>query len=112
MKTPQFSAAVQYREHFAWVQQVLCVEGTFQPLLVVKINRGEHLPHEIALLDANAMLAGQHTTHADAKSQNISTEGLGSFQLIGLAGIEQDQRMKVSVTGVEDVGAGQAVFLR
>ena len=72
----------------------------------------EHRLHEIALLDADAVLAGQHAAHLDAQPQDLGAERLGALQLAGLVGVVQDQRMQVAVAGVEDVGDAQAVLLR
>ena len=43
----------------------------------------------------------------DAQLQDLGTEVLGAPQLVGVVGVEQDQRMQVAVAGVEDVGAAQ-----
>ncbi len=50
------------------------------------------------------MLAGEHAAHLDAEAQDVGAEGLGAFQLAGLVGIVEDERMQIAVAGVEDVG--------
>src|SRR5690349_10015471 len=107
---PELGAAMQHREHLAGVEQAFGIERAFQALLMRKVDLGEHLAHEVALLDADAVLAGQHTAHTDAQPQNVGSEGLGAVELLLLAGIEQDQRMEVAVARMEDIGAGKAVF--
>lgn len=37
--------------------------------------------------------------HLDAKPQDIGAKGLGLFQIAGLVGVEQDQRVHIAVTG-------------
>src|ERR1700759_5312660 len=63
----EFGAAVQGRKHLSRIEQPLRVEGAFQPLLLVEIDLRKHLRHQIALLDADAMLAGQHAADLDAE---------------------------------------------
>src|ERR1700754_2680287 len=63
----EFGAAVQSRKHLSRIEQARRVEGAFQPLLLVEIDLAEHLRHQIALLDADAMLAGQHPADLDAE---------------------------------------------
>ena len=66
MHAAEFGAAVQGRKHLAGIEQALRVERAFQPLLLVEIDLGEHLRHQIALLDADAVLAGQDAAELDA----------------------------------------------
>ena len=110
MHAAELGAAMQHREHLAGVEQPLGIEGAFQPLLVRKVDLGEHVAHEIALLDADAVLAGQHTAHLDAQPQYLGSEGLGAVEFLLLAGVEKDQRVEIAVAGVEDIGTGEVVF--
>src|SRR5579885_1375351 len=57
VQPPELGAAMQLREHLARIEQALGVEGAFQALLLVEIGLVEHRAHEVALLDADAMLA-------------------------------------------------------
>jgi hypothetical protein len=68
------------------------------------------MSHQVALLDADAVLAGQHAADLDAQPQDIGAELLGLLQFARLVGIVEDQRMQVAVAGVEDVGDAQAVL--
>ena len=52
----------------------LAVEGAFHPLLLRQIDLGEHRRHQVALLDADAMLAGQHAADLDAQPQDVGAE--------------------------------------
>src|SRR6185295_9376959 len=93
----EFGAAVQRRKHFSGVEQPLRVEGAFQPLLLVEIDFGKHLRHQVALLDADAVLAGQHAAEFDAGAQDIGAERLRPLHLAGLVGVVEDQRMQIAV---------------
>src|SRR5579863_8369059 len=60
MHVAKFGATMQRREHFAGIEQAAIIEGAFHSLLMIEIDRGEHRRHEVALLNADAMLAGEH----------------------------------------------------
>src|SRR5260370_24966803 len=66
MHAAKFGAAMQGRKYLAGIEQALRVEGAFQPLLLVEIDLAEHLRHQVALLDADAMLAGEDAAEFDA----------------------------------------------
>ena len=65
--------------------------------------------HQVALLDADAVLAGQAAADLDAELQDVGAGRLGLLQLAGVVGVEEDQRVQVAVAGVEDVGDREAV---
>ena len=65
--------------------------------------------HQVALLDADAVLAGQAAADRDAQLQDLGAGKLGPVRLVGVVGIVEDQRMQVAVAGVEDVGDLEAV---
>ena len=88
------------------------VEGAFEPLLLVEIGLGKHRRHQIALFDADAMLAGEHAADLDAEPQNIGAELFGALELARLVGVVEDQRMQVAVAGMKHIGDAQAVFRR
>ena len=108
----ELGAAVQRREHLAGIEQALVVEGAFEPLLLVEIDLGEHRRHQVALLDADAVLAGEHAADLDAEPQDVGAERLGALELARLVGVVEDERMQIAVAGMEDVGDAQAVLLR
>ncbi len=99
----QLGAAPELGEDLAGVQQMVRIERTLQAHLLVEVDLGELHAHQVALLDADAMLAGQHATHPHAEAQDVGAEFLGAVQLVGVVGIEQDQRMEIAVAGMEDV---------
>src|SRR5581483_456953 len=59
MHATQFGAAMQGRKHLAGVEQQLWIEGAFQALLLLEVDLGEHLGHQVSLLNADTVLAGQ-----------------------------------------------------
>ena len=79
-------------------------------LLLFQVGLAEHDAHEVALLDADPMLAGQNAAHPDAEAQDFGAEFLGFFQFARRIGVIEDQRMQVAVAGVKYVGDGQAVL--
>ena len=87
------------------------VERAFQALLLVQIRLVEHHRHQVALLDAHAVLAGQHAADLDAEPQDVGAERLGALELARPVGVIEDQRMQIAVAGVEHVGHLQPVGL-
>jgi len=59
MQTAQFGAAVQLREHLARVEPALGIERALHPHLLGEIAFIKHGAHQVALLDADAVLAGR-----------------------------------------------------
>ncbi len=57
------------------------------------------------------MFAGNAAAHLHAEFEDLAAQVFGAFQLTGLVGIEQDQRVHVAVAGVEHVGHAQAELL-
>src|SRR5882757_10748003 len=87
MDAAEFGAAVQGRKHFSGIEQALRVKSAFQPLLLVEIDLRKHLAHQIALFDADAVLAGQNAAEFDAAAQNVGAKSLRTLHLAGLVGV-------------------------
>ena len=64
----------------------------------------ELVAHQVALLDADAVLAGEAAADLDAELQDLGAGFLGLLQLARLVDVEEDQRVQVAVAGMEDVG--------
>ena len=105
----QFRTALQSGKHFAGIEPVAGVKGAFDALLLFQINRVEHGVHQVTLLHAHAMLAGQHAADRNAEFQNIRAAGLGLFRVAGLIGVIEDQGVQIAIAGMEDIGDAQAV---
>jgi hypothetical protein len=83
---------------------VVRIEGAFDPHLLVEVGLAEHFRHQVALLHADAVLAGQHAADLDAKAQDIGAKTFGLLQFARHVGVVEDQRMQIAVAGVKDVG--------
>jgi hypothetical protein len=83
------------REDLGRVEEPRRIEDAFHAHLLVEIGRGVLVGHQVALLDADAMLAGQATADLDAELQDIGAGLLGLAELDRIVGIEQDQRMRL-----------------
>jgi hypothetical protein len=81
---PQLRAPVQLREDLARVQDLVRVEGALHAHLLVQVALVEHLAHQVALLDADAVLAGEDAADLDAELQDVGAEGLAALQLAGM----------------------------
>src|SRR5262249_49165499 len=92
MHAPKLRAAVQRWKHLARIEQALVVECAFEPLLLIEIGFRKHRRHQVPLLDADAVLAGQYAAYFDAKPQNIGTELLDALALAGLVGVVEKER--------------------
>src|SRR5882724_9985252 len=112
MHAAELGAAVQYRKHFSGIEQAVRIERAFQPLLLIEIDLAEHFRHQIALLDADAMFAGQDAAKLDATAQDVGAEGFRPLHLAGLVGVVEDQGMQIAVAGVKHVGDAETVLLR
>ena len=65
--------------------------------------------HQVALLDADAVLAGQAAADLDAEPQDVGAERLGLLEVARLVGVVEDQRVHVAVAGMEHVGDPEPV---
>src|ERR1700729_193542 len=59
MHAAELGAAMQGRKYLAGIEPASRVERAFEPLLLVEIELAEHFRHQIALLHADAVFAGQ-----------------------------------------------------
>ena len=66
MDAAELGAAMELREHLAGVQQTVRVEGAFEALLMGEVGFVEHCSHEVALFDADPVLASASVTRCTA----------------------------------------------
>ena len=78
--------------------------------LHVEVGRRELRRHQLAFLDADAVLAGEAAAELDAEPQDSCARKFRPVGLFGAVGIVENQRMEIAVAGVEDVGDLQAVL--
>src|SRR5579862_10071441 len=112
MQMAELGAAMQLGELLAGVEQPIGIEGAFDAQLLIEIRFVEHRSHEIALLDADAVLAAQNAADLDAIAHDIGAAGLGGLELARLVRIVEDERMEIAVAGVKDIGDAQPVLRR
>src|SRR5271166_3485945 len=109
MHAAELRAAAELRKHLPGIEQALFIEGAFETLLLVEVDLVEHRVHEVALLDADAVLAGQNAADLDAKPEDVAAERLRALEFPWLVGVIEDQRMQIPVAGVKHIGGAQAV---
>src|SRR5678815_2206937 len=56
------------------------------------------------------MLAGNGASHLDAALEDFCAKSFGASNRLRVAIVEQDQRMKVAVAGVKNIGTTQRVL--
>ena len=113
MKTTELGAAMQLRKYLARVEQAVGIECAFQALLMRQVAFVTHRPHQVALFDANPVLASQNPADRDTEpAEDICAKGLGTLDLVGLVGVVKNQRVKIAVASVKYVRDGKPVLLR
>ena len=112
MQPAELGAAMELREHLAGVQQTVRVEGAFEALLMGEVGFVEHCSHEVALFDADPVLAGQHAADRNAQPEDVGTEGLGLLDLARLVGVVENERVQIAVAGMKHIGDAQPVLRR
>src|SRR5256885_9555667 len=71
-----FPAQLGAREQLARVAELLRVEGAAHAAHRLDVGFGEHFAHEVALFDADAVLAGDVAAGADAELEDLGGERL------------------------------------
>ena len=94
-------AGMQRGKDFARIEQACVIERAFETLLLRQIRVREHRRHQIALLHADAVFAGQDAADFDAQFQDRRAECFCTRKLARFHHVEDDERMQVSVAGVE-----------
>src|SRR5882672_12410293 len=70
----ELGAATQRGEHLAGVEAHVGIERVLDPMLDLEIDGRELVGHEIALLEADAVLARENPAHVDAELQDLGAE--------------------------------------
>src|SRR5262249_56132921 len=97
------------RKDLGGVEQPVGIEHPLHAPLLGDGGRGELYSHQLALLDADAMLSGEAAAELDAKLEDLSTAHLGALKLGPVVGVVEDQRMQIAVARMEDVDRPQSV---
>src|SRR5262249_40657180 len=96
-------------ENLARIEKPARIERALHRHLDGEVLPVELKPHEVALFNANAVLAGQAAANVDAQLQDISPGLLGGGELGGVVRIIENERMQVAIAGVKDIGDLHAV---
>ena len=75
----------------------------------VEVVVGEEQRHQVALFQADAVLAGDGAAHFDAELHHFVGGGDDAGELLRVAGVKEDGGVEVAVAGVEDVADLEAV---
>src|SRR5919107_201135 len=87
------AAEARGREDFPRVAEAVRVEGAPEELHGLHVLVGEHLGHELLLVHANAVLAGQGATVIQAGEDYLRGQLLGLLSLAGVVVVVEDQRV-------------------
>src|SRR4029079_4744831 len=104
----ELRAAMQHGEHLPRIEQPRRIERALETLLMREIGFRELLAHQVALLDSDAVLAGEHTAHLHAQAQDGCSERLRPLQLSRHVRIEKDQRRQIAIARMEHVRDAQS----
>ena len=98
------------REQFARVQEAIRVEDIPDTLLQFQVFRGENHPHELLLLEADAVFTRQRTAGIHTGTQNVTTCGKHSLDFILVTLIKKHNRVQVAIARVKDIRNPKIVF--
>src|SRR5690606_16422482 len=97
------------REDLVGIEQPLRIEHALDPHLKGKLAGCELARHEIAFLDADTMLACEAAPDLDAELKDIRAGFLRATKLLGVVGLEKNERMEIAVAGMENICDLEAV---
>src|SRR3954470_15234799 len=103
-------SAVQ-RENLSGVEQPRRIEYGPHAHLLLKVLRRELDRHQVALLDADPVLACETAADLDTELQNVLARCFGLLQLARLIDVEHDIRVQVPVASMEDSGHLESIAL-
>ena len=104
------SASAGDRQQLVRAEQVSRVECGPQPNHGIEITGFKHLAHETDLLDANAVFASHTTATIQALLQDLGTGRQYALRLLLITFVEEQDRVYVTVTGVENVDDANVVL--
>src|SRR5437870_916505 len=96
-------ARLRGRKQLSRIAKLVRVENRAHLLHERHVGGGEQPGHCIYLLDSDAVLAGDGSSHSDAKLQNLLAGLNDAMELVRIALIEKDTWMEIPVASVEDV---------
>ena len=99
------------RQHLTRAQIILWIECPSQVRHSGEVVSGEHLVHELDLLDADPVFASDASATSKTLIQDLAACFQDVFGLFQIAFVEQQDRMDISVAGVENVHDADVVLL-
>ena len=105
-----FLAALEDGNAFARVERQGGVEGVLDIFKLVQLCGAELAFHLRKLFQANAVLSGNAASDRHRQLENLCAELFRSGDLFSAASIKHNQRMQVTVAGMENVGAAKLVL--
>ena len=100
------------RQHLVRIRDQLRIERHPQRLLRGQVDLGEHQRHQVTLLEADAVLAGQHPADRHRERDDLPPRLVHLVDHPRLPRVVHEQRVEVAVAGVEHVDHVDAVPLR
>src|SRR4030095_9265132 len=79
------------------------IDGAPHLLHHVEVVLREHARHRIALVSADAVLAGDRSASLDAVCEDLARDRFGERRLPGNAFVVADERVQIAITRVKDV---------
>ena len=76
----------------------------------IEIFRREHERHQFVLFHADAVFAGQRAANRDAVPHDFCACSHDPLELVAIAFVEENQRVKVAVSCMENIADLQIVF--
>src|SRR5215831_7457750 len=97
---PELDAALRPRQHLVGVAQSERIEGAPDLREEVEIVVAEEQFHRVALLHADAVLAGERAAHLDARREDLLARRDDARDLLLVAAVVADVGVEVAVAGV------------
>ena len=106
---PGLAARLAGREDLAGIAQSRRVEGELEPLHEREVGRREDERHEVGLLEADAVLAGDRAADLRADLHDLGPRRHHTRFLTLATRVVEDVGVEVAIARVEDVANAQAV---
>src|SRR5262245_29993794 len=105
-------AAPAAGEYFVGIEKPGRIEDLFDAHHRLKVGIREDQIHEIFFLVPDTMFAAKRPSDSDTQFHDLFAHAEDLVDLIGIAAIEKNQRMEVTVAGMKYICHAQAVTLR